>query len=73
MWRASATFSAPLDMNRTDRKDGEPDQTLIRLQTSYEVRDWAARLNCTQDELRHAVGVVGRRVANVKAFLAKKK
>ncbi|MFN3437163.1 MAG: DUF3606 domain-containing protein [Acidovorax sp.] len=46
------------------------DQKLIALVEDYEVRYWTNSLNCTVEELRSAVSVVGNSAEAVRRHLA---
>lgn len=48
-------------------EDGEK----ININQSWEVRDWAAKLNVTEEELKKAVRKVGHMVKDVKRHLGK--
>ncbi len=47
------------------------DRKLIALSQPHEVRDWCKSLGCTEDQLRAAVGAVGRSAAKVREHLKK--
>lgn len=47
------------------------DRKLIALSQPHEVRDWCKSLGCTEDELRTAVGAVGRSATKVREHLKK--
>ena len=44
--------------------------TLIALAHDDEVREWAARLGCSEHELREAVSVVGHSADEVRRYLS---
>jgi hypothetical protein len=58
-----------------DEKDktGTPDNDLINLNQSYEVRHWRKALGCTETQLRASVAAVGNSARKVREFLAKYK
>ena len=47
------------------------DRKLIALSQPHEVRDWCKSLGCTEDQLRAAVGAVGRSASKVREHLKK--
>jgi hypothetical protein len=47
------------------------DRKLIALSQPHEVRDWCKSLGCSEDQLRGAVGAVGRSAAKVREYLNK--
>jgi len=48
---------------------GKQDDIRINVNQSWELRDWAKKLGCTEAKLKEAVGAVGPLVKNVKAWL----
>ncbi|MBI2397123.1 MAG: DUF3606 domain-containing protein [Xanthomonadales bacterium] len=54
------------------RKTGTPDNDLINLHQSYEVRDWCRSFNCTEQQLRDAVRQVGNSARKVREHLARR-
>jgi hypothetical protein len=46
------------------------DRKFISLEQDYEVRDWMKRLDCTEDQLRKAVKVVGNSADAVRKHIA---
>lgn len=53
-----------------DSKKTGADRKLISLEQEHEVRDWAASLGCSEQELREAVRVVGHSADEVRRFLS---
>jgi hypothetical protein len=53
--------------NTTQR--GGQDRQRINIHQDYELRDWAARLGVTRDQLRQAVDAVGDRAEKVEQYL----
>lgn len=53
----------------TKKRGRRMDRKLIALSQPHEVRDWCKSLRCTEDELRAAVGAVGRSAATVREHL----
>jgi len=51
---------------------GSPDNKRINVNEAYELRDWAKRLDVTQQDLKRAVREVGDSAAKVKQHLGKK-
>ena len=56
-------------MSDDKSKTGGQDRKRINVSQDYEVRDWAARLGVTPDELREAVKAAGDEAAAVEAYL----
>lgn len=52
---------------------GPADAARVNVNETHEVRYWTKQLNCSQAELRTAVGEVGTSTAQVKDYLAKHK
>ena len=52
-------------------KAGSPDNQKINLNQEHEVRAWCASLECSEQQLRSAVGVVGSSVKAVRAHLGR--
>lgn len=52
------------DTNRTAQ-----DRKLISLSEDYEVRDWSASMQCSEEELRQALKVVGYSAEAVRSYL----
>jgi hypothetical protein len=57
------------DMADDKTKVGGQDRKRINVNEEYKVRDWAAVLGVTPDELRQAVAAVGDQVENVRQYL----
>ena len=49
------------------------DRKLISLEQDHEVRDWAATLGCSEQDLREAVQTVGHSADEVRRFLSHRK
>ena len=45
------------------------DRKLISLEQEHELRYWTSALNCTEQELRHAMEVVGNSATWVREYL----
>ena len=56
-------------MSDDKSKPGGQDRTRINLSEAYEVRDWAAKLGVTKEELIDAVEQVGDQASLVEAHL----
>ena len=52
-------------------KTGAPDNQKINLNQEHEVRDWCKALDCSEQQLRSAVGVVGSSAKAVRAHLGR--
>ena len=50
-------------------KTGDPDRQRISLAEDYEVRDWAAKFNVSEEQLRAAVERVGDQAHDVQQEL----
>lgn len=50
---------------------GPQDAARINVNQTYEVRYWCGVLNCTEQQLRDAVKVVGPMVADVRRYLGR--
>ena len=46
-----------------------PDHWSVNLAESWEVAFWTRELRCSEEELRRAVGEVGKTAGNVRAYL----
>ena len=46
------------------------DRKLISVEQEHELRDWAASLGCTVEQLRAAVKAVGHSAGDVRRYLA---
>lgn len=55
------------------KKTGKLDDLRININQSWELRDWAEKLNISQEKLIEAVKKVGPLVTDVKKFLDTKK
>jgi len=50
---------------------GPRDRSRVNVHEAWELRYWCGALNCTEPQLRRAVGAVGVMVTDVRAWLAK--
>jgi hypothetical protein len=57
-------------MSDDKSKRGSPDRDRISLSEDYEVRDWAASLGVSKEELRAAVEKVGNSASKVRDYIA---
>jgi hypothetical protein len=57
-------------MSDDKTKVGGEDRARINVHEDYEVRDWCKSLGVTPERLKEAVGAVGDRANDVRAFLA---
>lgn len=55
------------------KKTGKQDDLRININQAWELRDWAKKLNISQEKLIEAVKKVGPLVTDVKKFLDTKK
>lgn len=66
---------SPQDYSRTMSDDpskrGQADRDRVNVNQEHEVRYWASKWGCTEDELRAAVEAVGVMVSDVARFLGK--
>jgi HAMP domain-containing protein len=53
-------------------KTGAQDRARINVNQDYELRDWAASLGVTPDELKQAVKAVGTQADDVRRHLGKR-
>ena len=60
-------------MSDDKSKAGGQDRLRINVNEPYELRDWAAKLQCTHEELRTAVKQAGVMAKDVEAYLKTKK
>ena len=54
-------------------KPGRSDRDRINLEQEHDVRDWSRSLGAPEQELRHAVQVVGNNAATVREYLRSQK
>ena len=65
---SSARENMPMPDDLTRR--GPEDPHYINLDQDHEVRYWCRKLDCTEEELRDAVSVVGNSVRTVRKYLS---
>ena len=56
-----------------DRAKTGSDRKLISMDQDQEVRDWALRLGCSEEELREAVETVGNSADEVRRYIEHRK
>ncbi|MFC5609005.1 DUF3606 domain-containing protein [Variovorax soli] len=56
-----------------DRAKTGSDRKLISMDQDQEVRDWALRLGCSEQELREAVETVGNSADEVRRYIEHRK
>lgn len=60
-------------MRRKSFSTGPTGTNRVSLDAQHVVRYWRAELDCSEDELRDAVGVVGARAADVRRHLERRR